>query len=618
MKPFLALLAAVSLALPSSAQRVVVNPDGQRFVERPTSQTSRTDRLINEFIPFDEYFGADGAVLETAHGISDANSVEDRFRWEEKIPFFGSLDNSCYDAAENMYNSLEPVLPEGWTVRMLGELGELTNAENTLFNTWGESMDVLDPPSYSHTLSVLRSPDGAYYTIDNWAGDTVIKRVYPIDADGVFFSTDPDETNIQNAMYRQQRNRYGTDPNNERDRKERTRSPLPPTSEETPVEVLTSADPNDKMGLVGAGEARYVSSGERLDYVIRFENMPTASAPAQEVLVRDTLDTAVFDLSTFELNDIHFSGRRVPVAPGRAQFFARVPLGTDDRLEVLVDANLVVETGIVTWRFTTIERSTNDLPDDPLDGFLPPNGTSPEGEGSVTFHVRARPDLPEGTTVSNLARIIFDLNEPIDTPPWVNSFDDAPPTSRVTALAPTQPDSVFTVAWTGEDGGSGVRTYDVHVSVNGRPFRQWLRRATGTREAFVGNADSTYAFYSIAYDAVGNAEPPKTQGEASTGVVVSSGGGPTLPPELALAAPFPNPVASAESLTLSIGLPAPGRIDLRVFDLRGRELATLSDAEVPAGWHMVRWDLRGLASGVYVVRLRADGEARTRRVTVVR
>lgn len=618
MRLFLALLATAALAPQATAQRVIGNSTDGRYVELPTNQVSRTDRVINQFVDFNEYFGADAGVLGGAHAISDANSIHDRFRWEEKIPFSGTTTNSCFDAAKRMYEDVGPALPEGWTIRMIGELGDLTNAENTLFNAWGESMDVLDPPSYSHTLSVIRSPEGHFYTIDNWHGDTVIKQVYPVDADGIFFSTDPNETEVQNSMYRQQRNEYGTDPNNQRDKRESTQSPLPPTSEEIEVEVLTSADPNDKTGLVGAGDAHFVASSERLDYVIRFENLAAASAPAQEVLVRDTLDTAVFDLATFQLNDIRFSGRRVAVSPGQREFFARVPLGTDGRLEVLVDANLVLETGIVTWRFTTIEVATGDLPQDPLDGFLPPNATSPEGEGSVTFNVRARPDLPAGTAVRNLARIVFDLNEPIDTPAWVNTFDDEPPTSRVAALEATQADSVFTVAWAGQDAGSGVRAYDVFVSVNGRPFRQWLRRLTGTQETFVGRADSSYAFYSIAYDAADNAEPPKTAGEATTGVVVAAEQASALPTVLTLAAPYPNPASSAGTLALNLGLPEPGHVEVRVYDVRGREISTLTSAEYPAGWHALRWDLRAMSSGVYVVRLQSNGQVQTRMVTVVR
>ena len=58
----------------------------------------------------------------------------------------------------------------------------------------------------------------------------------------------------------------------------------------------TSWDPNDKVGSDGSGESKYLSGEEPLRYVIFFENIETATAPAQEVIITDQLDTANMDL----------------------------------------------------------------------------------------------------------------------------------------------------------------------------------------------------------------------------------------------------------------------------------------------------------------------------------
>jgi hypothetical protein len=59
-------------------------------------------------------------------------------------------------------------------------------------------------------------------------------------------------------------------------------------------------------------------------------------------------------------------------------------------------------------------------------------------------------------------------------------------------------------------------------------------------------------------------------------------------------------------------------MDVRVYDLLGCEVARQAEG-VPteAGCHETRWDAR-VAAGVYIVRPGADGEARTRRLVVVR
>ncbi len=85
--------------------------------------------------------------------------------------------------------------------------------------------------------------------------------------------------------------------------------------------------------------------------------------------------------------------------------------------------------------------------------------------------------------------------------------------------------------------------------------------------------------------------------------------------ELALDA-FPNPFA--RRATIRFTTPASGAVRLTVYDLLGRRIATLADGELPAGTHPVEWRTGGLASGIYVLRLEADGAVRTRRITLVR
>jgi hypothetical protein len=59
-------------------------------------------------------------------------------------------------------------------------------------------------------------------------------------------------------------------------------------------------------------------------------------------------------------------------------------------------------------------------PRDPRRGFLPPNnGTT--GQGHVTFSVRVKSSVKPLTRIDAQASIIFDRNEPIDTPPIFNT-----------------------------------------------------------------------------------------------------------------------------------------------------------------------------------------------------
>jgi hypothetical protein len=83
---------------------------------------------------------------------------------------------------------------------------------------------------------------------------------------------------------------------------------------------------------------------------------------------------------------------------------------------------------------------------------------------------------------------------------------------------------------------------------------------------------------------------------------------------LALDAVYPNPVATTAHLAYS--LPEAGPVTLAVYDLLGRVVETLVDGAQAAGAHAVRWEASPRAAGVYLVRLEAGGQARTRPLVV--
>ena len=615
------------------AQRVGMDSrNGERYVMPHFGSFS-------EPTPFNEYFGEHSDVMNMVSEQAEANRPRDGFDFKyQKLRV-----NSCALASENLITDLKGgILPDGYKVRQIGELGALSNFMNTVteegdfaIKWWANGVldskefDILDPPSYSHTLSVVEAPDGRYFTVDNWMGGVKMQEVYPIDSDGVFFSTNPNETNVYNAKYRVQRNKFGlcaypddcpedepNRPNQDERDPEDVNSPTPSVSEPAEVEVLTSADPNDKLGMRGAGEGRYIIPGLQMDYMIRFENMPDASAPAQEVLIRDTLDTRAFDLSTFELRDITFSDTRVPVPAGLTSYFTSVPV-LDDQFELLIDANLVMETGIVTWKFTTYDPEINDLPFDPLDGFLPPNQEAPEGEGSVSFTVKAKDHLPNNFLISNEARIYFDLNEPIDTPPWANTIDTEAPTSSVMDISEASDSRLIELQWDGTDYGSGIKHYDIYMSVNDGPFMLWHHRTTDTSGRYVGYVDSTYSFFSIAHDRVGHTEPMKTVADVTTRITVSLDDEfSDLPVHYELFQNYPNPFNP--STTIPFALPEPADVTITLYDIMGRRVATLLNDTRPAGWHNVTWDASSLASGAYFYRIRTDSFTSVKKLTLIK
>ncbi|MGA9115311.1 MAG: FlgD immunoglobulin-like domain containing protein [Bacteroidota bacterium] len=88
--------------------------------------------------------------------------------------------------------------------------------------------------------------------------------------------------------------------------------------------------------------------------------------------------------------------------------------------------------------------------------------------------------------------------------------------------------------------------------------------------------------------------------------------GPAIPEDFFLSANYPNPFNP--STTIAYGLPEPASVRLVVYDMVGREVATLEEGSRPAGYHRTRWDGRNgngesVGSGVYICRVEAAGSS---------
>jgi subtilase family serine protease len=295
------------------------------------------------------------------------------------------------------------------------------------------------------------------------------------------------------------------------------------SSDSQHVQAATAIDPNEKQSPAGFGEERFVPRREAIPYTILFENLPTAQAHARQVVITDQLDPDL-DWRTFEVGTISFRGGRymVEAPPGQRFFQTEVQMREEDGgLRVQILAGVDITTGQVTFRLTAIDPQTGEPPTSPLLGILPPNNEQREGEGFVTFRVKPKRTVPTGTVITNSATIVFDTEEPLTTNEVFNTVDALPPTTSVEVSASYTNRPSFMVRWSGADdeGGSGLRSYTVWVSVDGQPFRVWLNDVTITQAPFDAQSGChTYAFYVTASDNAGNLTPAP---EAPRAVIVA-------------------------------------------------------------------------------------------------
>jgi len=296
-------------------------------------------------------------------------------------------------------------------------------------------------------------------------------------------------------------------------------SGIDPHCRRWPIIPKTANDPNDKVGTLGVSDQEFINAGVPLNYVIHFENLPTATAPAQVVVVTDQLDMQRMDLTTLQLGPITFGAVTLVPQPGDQTFTGGADLRPDQDLQIVVNAFLDKSTGLVTWRLTSIDPATGQLTDDPDAGFLPPNVNPPAGEGSVVFSVMPKSGLATNTAIRNQAQVVFDTNAAIATPTWLNTIDRDAPVTRVLLLPTTENTATFPVQWTGTDAGAGIRDFSIYVSDNGGAFTLWQDHTAALFANFTGAVGHSYGFFALGTDLVGNAEALKTVADTTTQIV---------------------------------------------------------------------------------------------------
>jgi len=89
-----------------------------------------------------------------------------------------------------------------------------------------------------------------------------------------------------------------------------------------------------------------------------------------------------------------------------------------------------------------------------------------------------------------------------------------------------------------------------------------------------------------------------------------------LPDSYRLQQNYPNPFNPTTQITYE--LPQNSDVRLEVFDMNGRQVATLVNESVSAGTHTVNFDATNLSSGVYIYKLQAGSTVLSRKLTLIK
>ncbi|MFZ4621207.1 MAG: choice-of-anchor I family protein [Bacteroidota bacterium] len=90
----------------------------------------------------------------------------------------------------------------------------------------------------------------------------------------------------------------------------------------------------------------------------------------------------------------------------------------------------------------------------------------------------------------------------------------------------------------------------------------------------------------------------------------------SVPAEFELSQNYPNPFNP--STTIEVRLPFSGHVEMRVFDILGREVSMLLNQQMQAGNYSVKFDGTSLASGLYLYQLKSGNSTATRKMMLLK
>ncbi|HEX9971472.1 MAG TPA: YCF48-related protein, partial [bacterium] len=213
-------------------------------------------------------------------------------------------------------------------------------------------------------------------------------------------------------------------------------------------------------------------------------------------------------------------------------------------------------------------------------------------------------DLNSGWAVGNYGNIFK----------YANSLPLPQPPSDLKALAISKTE--IQLFWT--DNSTTENGFHIYRSAGVSGEYKFLTTVEKDSASYtdVGLGDGTTYWYRLdAFNAYGNSAKSK-DASATAGVILSVDVQPDVPLRFALKQNYPNPFNPSTIIQYSI--PKASQVELKVFDLLGRELKVLVNGKLEAGIYQVQFDSKGLPAGLYFYRLRAGEFCETRKMVIVK
>jgi uncharacterized repeat protein (TIGR01451 family) len=329
--------------------------------------------------------------------------------------------------------------------------------------------------------------------------------------------------------------------------------------------VIGSYDPNDKSERNGGRvPSSFITKGEYLQYVIRFQN--TGTDTAFTVVVRDTLD-ARLDWNTLQM------------------------IASSHSYRMTID-----EENKLAWTFSNI-----NLPDS--------NVNEPASHGYIVYRIRPKSTVVVNEVIHNTASIYFDFNLPVVTNDASTEVRDDLVVLPVVLVefSGRMNGRKADLTWKTEDAAS-LDKFEVQRSLNGRDYTTiGTLNSTGSSSSYSFSDDLSQISAPVAYYRLKMVELDGKISFSQVLVFREKGVGSQL-------LVYPNPVKG--KAFLSFMSPSKARIELQLTDASGR-LVLRRSCDIEKGNNIISLEkLERFVPGVYTVTVINGAERLNSRIVI--
>ena len=89
-----------------------------------------------------------------------------------------------------------------------------------------------------------------------------------------------------------------------------------------------------------------------------------------------------------------------------------------------------------------------------------------------------------------------------------------------------------------------------------------------------------------------------------------------MPSEYSLSHAYPNPFNNSTNIDFNI--PNEANVTVQIYNLLGKEVATLIDSRMDAGYHHLVWDANSIASGIYFIHMNSNNFTQTEKIILLK